>query len=76
MALHRNNQQKIDFWMVEINFDHIQPICLRYKSLRQIADHWNIKDATLRKIVYDTNYHSKKYIDLINHIKITAVYIS
>ena len=76
MALNQNNQRKFDFWMVEINFDHIQPICLKYKSLHQIAEHWKIKDATLRKIVYDSNYHSKKYIDLVNHINIYAVYIS
>ena len=67
-------KRMVRYWIITFTFNNIQPIEFKVRSLPQFATLSGIPIATLKHIVYNTNYHSKKYADFMKYCQFQAVY--
>ena len=70
-----SNKKAILYWIVSIEFPGMNPLQFSVSSIKHFSIITGIKDTTLRKLVYDKNYNSKKYGDAFKHIKLAPVYV-
>ena len=68
----KNNN--ILYWKLIISFPNINPLEFKCVSLNQLAKILDIKETTLRKIIYLPSYNSKKYKELLKYITISPQY--
>ena len=68
------NLNNITYWKLVISFPHTKPLEFKVASLKQLADILEIKETTLRKIVYEPQYNSKKFKELLTYVSISAQY--
>ena len=71
----KQDSKRIIYWKVVVKFPNINPLEFRISSIREFADITGINDATLRQIVYNKNYKSKKYDNVFKHISLKPVYV-
>lgn len=68
------NKQKVIYWKVTFTFPQMNPLEFKVRSIKEFSKITGIKDITLRKIVYDKKYHSKKYDTALKYMTIEPVY--
>lgn len=73
-CVNNKNKPRLVYWKVVIAFPHINPLEFKVSTLAEFALITGIKYVTLRRIVYDKNYNSKKYNDLLQYTTVTPVY--
>ena len=67
--------KRVVYWKITVSFPEIKSLEFKVATLSEFALLTSINYITLRKIVYDKNYHSKKYDTAFKHISITPVYV-
>lgn len=71
MKGNRTNPRKCPF-IVEINLPNLKPIQVKAQNIRELSNLLGIQYNTLRKIIYNENYKSKRYqfaLEQINFIR-------
>ena len=68
-------KKRIIYWKVVIALPQINPLEFKVSTLSEFALLTGINYITLRRIVYDKKYNSKKYDTLFKHVSITPVYV-
>ena len=68
----KNNN--ILYWKLIISFPNINPLEFKCVSLNQLSKILNIKETTLRQIIYKSGYNTKKYSELLKYVTITPQY--
>ena len=67
-------KNKVRYWIVTFTFQNIQPFEFKVRSLPELATVSGIPLQTLKRIIYDPDYHSKKYSDFLKYVEFQAVY--
>ena len=70
----KNEPRRIIHWKLTLLVPEIRPLVILATSLKMIAETLGIKEITLRKILSDENYNSKKYKETMKFISIEPVY--
>ena len=70
----KKNKPRLVYWKVVIAFPHVNPLEFKVSTLSEFALITGINYITLRRIVYDKQYKSKKYDTLFKHTTITPIY--
>ena len=68
------DNKKVIYWKVTLAFPQIKPLEFIVSTLSEFALITGIKYLTLRKIVYDKSYHSKRFDTVFKYVSITPVY--
>ena len=66
--------QMIIYWKLVIQLPNVNPLEFKVSSIKQLSNILGIKETTLRKIVYKSDYHSKRYRDLLKYITLIPQY--
>ena len=69
-----NDKKKIIYWKVSIKFPDLNPLEFKVLSINELSKIIGMKDITLRKIVYDKKYKSRKYAEMVKYLKVEPVY--
>ena len=68
------SKRNVRYWIITFNFNNVQPIEFKVRSLPEFANVVGIPIHTLKKIIYDNDYNTKKYIDFLKYTTFQAVY--
>ena len=69
-----NGKPCITYWKLVIQLPNVNALEFKVSSIKKLADIIGIKETTLRRIVYDQGYHSKKYDEFLKCITLTPHY--
>ena len=58
-------------WMVNLSIPNVEFPGLHFKSIKAMTSAFRIKEPTLRKLVYDKNYKTKKFVEFKKYVLIT-----
>ena len=67
-------KKRVIYWKVTVAFPQIKPLEFKVSTLSEFALLTGINYITLRRIVYDKNYHSKRFDTVFKYITINPVY--
>ena len=70
----KNNN--ILYWTLTISFPNIASLSFKVFSISQLANILEMKEVTLKKILYNPSYNSKKYAIMLKYVSIAPVYAS
>ena len=66
--------KSIKYVIARFKFKSLPAFDIEYHSIEYLADKLKINVNTLKKIIYNKNYKSKKYDDLIKYVEFIPVY--
>ena len=68
------NNTVITHWKLTIALPNVRPLEFKVRSIKQLANVLEMNETTLRKIVYDKKYHSKRYEDFLRYVTLEPQY--
>ena len=73
-SINNNANTTITYWKLTIALPNVKPLDFKVRSIKQLATILEMNETTLRKIVYDKHYHSKRYEDFLKYVTLTPQY--
>ena len=70
----KSKQPQVRYWIITFQFNNVQPIEFKVRSLSEFSTISGIPIHTIKKLIYDNEYHSKKYSELLKYTNFQAVY--
>ena len=70
----KTQPRRIIHWKMIVKLPELLPVVFIANSLRDIVNFLGIKEVTLRKILFDKTYHSKKYSETLKYVSFEPVY--
>ena len=74
VSTNNTNNNTIVYWKLTIALPNVKPLDFKVRSIKQLASILEMNETTLRKIVYDKKYHSKRYQDFLKYVRLTPQY--
>ena len=64
----------VKYWKLTIQFPNLNKMEFRVRSTNEVANITGIPLQTLKKILYDKTYNTKKYNEFIKYVECVPVY--
>lgn len=62
------------YWKLIVKAPAFKPLVYRVDSLQELGHYTGVNQSTLQKIIYDKDYHSKKYSEALKIVEFQPVY--
>ena len=70
----KSRKKVVRYWLVSLKFENVKPMEFRVRSITDICEITGIKVNTLKKILYDESYQTKRFNELLRFASFTPVY--
>ena len=74
VSTNNKNNSIITYWKLTIALPNVKPLDFKVRSIKQLATILEMNETTLRKIIYDKHYHSKRYEEFLKYVTLTPQY--
>ena len=63
----------VRYWIVIFRFPNLQPIEFRVRSIPELSVITGIPVQSLKRIIYDNKYNTKKYADFLKYCEFNPI---